>query len=107
MAQKILELEQQLEQQTIQLKSVIDILIPRSQESCSLYAYHLYRKLTSMKQIAQQHDGKHDQMSTEYEELMTNPNIILGQLEEHFDDEFDAKGFLSDLFMVYTSIFTC
>ena len=53
-----------------------------------------------MKQMVQQHGGDHDQLSIEYEELWTNPDIILDQLEQHFDDDFDTKGFLSDLFTV-------
>lgn len=53
-----------------------------------------------MKHMAQQHDGDHDRLRSEYEELWTKPDIILHQLEEYFDDQFDAKGFLSSLFMV-------
>ena len=53
-----------------------------------------------MKQMSQQHGGDHDQLSIEYEELWTNPDIILDQLEQHFEDDFNAKRFLSNLFMV-------
>ena len=53
-----------------------------------------------MKQMAQQHGSDHDQLSIEYEEMWTNPDLILDQLEKHFEDDFHAKGFLSDLFMV-------
>ena len=69
-------------------------------EKADQAATHLYRKLTPMEQLNQQHGGDHDRLKTEYEELWTNPDIILSQLEEYFDDEFDAKGFLSSLFMV-------
>ena len=54
--------------------------------------------------MAQQHDSVHDQLNAEYEELWSNPAIILEQLEEHFDDPFDAKCLLADLFMVTTLI---
>ena len=59
--------------------------------------------------MAQQHGGDHDQLSIEYEEMWTNPDLILGQLEQHFGDDFDAKGFLSDLLMVlkYKQTNTC
>ena len=36
----------------------------------------------------------------EYEELMTNPDGILGQLEKEFIDPFDAKVVLGEIFMV-------
>ena len=60
----------------------------------------LYRKLDLNKQMAQQHESIHDQLNEEYEELWSNPRVILEQLEEYFDDTFDAKCFLSDIFMV-------
>ena len=57
--------------------------------------------------MAQQHDSIHDQLNVEYEELWSNPEIILEQLEEHFDDPFDAKCFLADFFMVTTLTILC
>ena len=42
----------------------------------------------------------YDRVMNEYDELWTNTTIILEQLEKHMDDPFDAKCFLSDLFMV-------
>lgn len=53
-----------------------------------------------MKDMARQYDGQHDQLKGEYEELMTNPDGILGQLEETFTDPFDAKVVLAGIFMV-------
>ena len=53
-----------------------------------------------MKDLAHQYDGQHDQLKKEYEELMTNPDGILGQLEKEFADPFDAKVVLGEIFMV-------
>jgi hypothetical protein len=58
-----------------------------------------FNKLDLNRRMAQQHDSIHDQLNVEYEELWSNPEIILEQLEEHFDDPFDAKCFLADFFM--------
>ena len=51
-----------------------------------------------MKQIAQQYHGEHDNLTFEYEELWTNPDII-DQLKEHFDG-INARRFLTALIMV-------
>ena len=51
--------------------------------------------------MAQQQDTEHDQLNTEYDELWSNPDIILEGLEKHFDETFDAKCFLTDIFMVH------
>ena len=56
--------------------------------------------VSPMKDMARQYDGQHDQLKGEYEELMTNPDGILGQLEKEFDDTFDAKVVLGGIFMV-------
>ena len=56
--------------------------------------------VSSMKDMARQYDGQHDQLKREYDELMTNPDGILGQLENEFDDPFDAKVVLGGIFMV-------
>ena len=53
-----------------------------------------------MKSMEQQYGSRHDQLSREYDELMTNPDGILCQLEKAFDDPFDAKYVLTGLFMV-------
>lgn len=37
-----------------------------------------------MDDMSRQYDGPHDQLLTEYDELMTNPDGILGQLEKVF-----------------------
>ena len=37
-----------------------------------------------MDDLSRQYDGPHDQLITEYDELMTNPDGILGQLEKVF-----------------------
>ena len=62
----------------------------------------LYSKLDLNRQMAQAHDNIHDQLNEEYDELWTNPTVILEQLEQLFDDPFDAKCFLADFFMVIT-----
>lgn len=55
-----------------------------------------------MEQLSQQCDSRHDVLSKEYGGLMTSVNrgCVLGQLEELFTDQFDAKRVLSDLFIV-------
>lgn len=42
------------------------------------------RKFNPMDDMSRQYDGPHDQLLTEYDELMTNPDGILGQLEKVF-----------------------
>ena len=56
--------------------------------------------VSPMKDMARQYDGQHNQLKREYDELMTNPGGILGQLEKEFDDIFDAKVVLGGIFMV-------
>lgn len=55
-----------------------------------------------------QHDGKHDELGKEYEELWTNVDVILEEIEKHFaeDKKFYAKVCLSHIFVVNSS-FSC
>lgn len=61
---------------------------------------HFFRKLSLNKHMVQQQDTKHDQLNMEYDALWSNTEIILEQLEHNFDTTFDAKCFLTDIFMV-------
>lgn len=54
-----------------------------------------------MKQFEMQHDGQHDKLGNEYEGLWTNVDVILEEIEKHFEDEpFYAKVLLSEIFVV-------
>ena len=82
-------------------------VVPEELQKCTMDVGHvklkvihfscLCRKLNPMRRMDQQYGGEHDDLNKDYDKLMMNPDTILGQ---QFKDEFDAKGFLSDLFMV-------
>ena len=59
--------------------------------------------------MAEQHASKLVSLSMIYDDLMTNPNkgTILHQLEEQFEDKFDAKLVLGCIFMVWTGAILC
>ena len=58
-----------------------------------------------MKQFEEQYYGQHDDLDIEYESLWSNADIILQELENHFEDAFYAKVFLSRIFMVSILVF--
>ena len=67
-----------------------------------------FSKVTVMKQFEMQHDGKHDELGKEYEDLWTNVDVILEEIEKNFPEEkkFHAKIYLSHIFVVNSS-FSC
>lgn len=58
------------------------------------------RTISPMEDITLQYDGRCDQLISEYDELMTNPDGILGHLEEEFASSFDAEVVLGSVVTV-------
>lgn len=44
--------------------------------------------------------SQHDQLLRDYEDMMTNPDGILHELEEHFKEPYDAEEMLGDIVKV-------
>ena len=50
--------------------------------------------------------GEYDELEMDYRGLWTTDDIILAQIEGHFEHKFHAKGFLSDIVVVRCTIHT-
>ena len=55
-----------------------------------------------MKHMAQQHDepGIHEDLNGKFLELWSSTELILEELEKHFPHSFQAKVFLTEIFVV-------
>ena len=56
--------------------------------------------VSPMEDVALRYDGRCDQLISEYDELMTNPDGVLGHLEDEFKNSFDADVVLGSVVMV-------
>ena len=61
---------------------------------------NFFRKLSPAKVIAQERGGEHDKHILDYKDLMSDPDGILGQLEEVAANPIDAQKLLGEIFMV-------